>query len=486
VKNSIEVMIMNTFSRRSFLKNSLTAGVSIAAVPFSKILGANDTIRIAVVGMNGQGAYHIQQLNEIAGVKVVALCDADTDIIAREKKKFDDRGEKVATYTDVRKLLEDKSIDAITTATPNHWHSLITIWACQAGKDVYVEKPGSHNIWEGRKMVEAARKYKRIVQHGTQRRSDEGVYEIFDYLQRGSLGIIKCIRGFCYKPRKSIGKINGTGVIPPGVDYDLWCGPAPMEPLKRKNLHYDWHWVWATGSGDIGNQGVHQMDVCHWMLNEKGLPKRVMSFGGRLGYIDDGETANTQVSILEYDTAPIIFEVQGLPRKKDDQAMDNYRGIRIGEVIECEEGYVAGGWAYDNDGTKIKQFVRSEGAGHFDNFLKAVRSRKMSDLNADIAIGHISSALCHASNISYRIGKIASGKEIADALGNDDNYQSTFSRFQEHLLVNNVDLDQTPRFLGPWLTIDEDNEKFTGDDSMEANMFLKRNYREPFVVPDKV
>jgi predicted dehydrogenase len=482
----IEVMRMNTLTRRSFLKNTVAAGVSLAAVPFSKVLGANDTIRIGVVGMNGQGAYHIQQLNAIAGVQVVALCDADRDIIAREKKKFDERGEKVDTYIDVRKLLEDKNIDAISIATPNHWHSLMTIWACQAGKDVYVEKPGSHNIWEGRKMVEAARKYKRIVQHGTQRRSDGGVYEIFDYLHQGSLGKIKCVRGFCYKPRNSIGKVNGTGTIPAGVDYNLWCGPAPMEPLRREHLHYDWHWVWPTGCGDIGNQGVHQMDVCHWLLNAKGLPKRVMSFGGRLGYIDDGETANTQVAILEYDTAPIIFEVQGLPRKKGDQAMDNYRGIRIGEVLECEDGYIAGGWAYDNNGTKIKQFIRNEGSGHFDNFLKAMRSRNVSDLNADIAIGHISSALCHTANTSYRLGKTATGKEIADALGNNDDYQSTFFRFQEHLLVNNVDLEQTPRYLGPWLTMDATNEKYTGEHSMEANMFLTRNYREPFIVPDEV
>jgi predicted dehydrogenase len=477
---------MNTISRRKFLKNSLATGVSLVSVPFAKVLGANDIIRIGVVGLRGQGSYHIEILNKMPGVKVVAICDVDKDILAREKNKFDERGDKVDTYIDLRKLLEDKTIDAISTATPNHWHSLITIWACQAGKDVYVEKPGSHNIWEGRKMVDAARKYKRIVQHGTQRRSDQGVYEIFDYLHQGNLGKIKCVRGFCYKRRESIGKINGIGIIPPGVDYNLWCGPASMEPLKRKNLHYDWHWVWATGNGDIGNQGVHQMDVCHWLLNKKGLPKRVLSFGGRLGYIDDGETANTQVAILEYDSAPIIFEVQGLPSRKNVQAMDNYRGIRIGEVIECEDGYVAGGWAYDNKGDKIKQFIRDEGGGHFDNFIKAMRSRKLSDLNADIEIGHNSSALCHFANIAYRLGKIASGNEIAAALGNNDTYQSTLFRFQEHLLVNHVDLDQTPRYLGPWLTIDQKNESFVGEYSQEANMFLKRNYREPFVVPDKV
>ncbi|MCJ7813145.1 Gfo/Idh/MocA family oxidoreductase, partial [bacterium] len=400
---------MNTFNRREFLKSTFATGVTLA-VPFSKILGANDTLRMGVIGLNGQGAYHVQLLNEIAGVRVVALCDVDNEVLAREKKKFDDRGEQIACYVDARDLLDDQTIDAVSIATPNHWHALMVIWACQAGKDVYVEKPASHNIWEGRKMVEAARKYKRIVQFGAQLRSDVGVMEIFDYLRSGTLGKIKCVRGFCYKRRMSIGKIDGVGVIPASVDYHLWCGPATMVPLKRKNLHYDWHWVWDTGNGDIGNQGVHQMDVCRWLLNETGLPKRVMSFGGRFGYIDDGETANTQVAILEYDSAPIIFEVRGLPKtKKDDQEMDHYRGIRIGEVIQCENGYIAGGGAYDNQGNRIRQFERTEGSGHFDNFFQAVRSRKTSDLNGDIEIGHISSALCHAANISYRIGEIATG-----------------------------------------------------------------------------
>jgi predicted dehydrogenase len=483
--NIIEVR-MNTFSRRLFLKHSFAAGVTMA-MPFSKVLGANDRIRIGVIGMNGQGAYHIQQLNEIAGVRVVALCDVDSDVLAREKQKFDERGEKIICYTDVRKLLEDQSIDAVSIATPNHWHALMTIWACQAGKDVYVEKPASHNIWEGRKAVEAARKYKRIVQFGAQRRSDTGVMEIFDYLRQGNLGKIQCVRGFCYKRRESIGRVNGIGVIPASVDYNLWCGPASMTPLKRTRLHYDWHWVWPTGNGDIGNQGVHQMDVCRWLLNEPGLPKRVISFGGRFGYIDDGETANTQVAILEYDTAPIIFEVRGLPTdKKNDQQMDHYRGIRIGEVIQCENGYIAGGGAYDNQGNRIKQFIRTEGSGHFDNFFKAVRSRQVSDLNGDIETGHISSALCHLANISYQIGEIATGPKIMDALGNTSYYLETFTRFQEHLLANTVDIHQTPRYLGPWLTFDGLNETFTGEFSQEANMLLTRNYREPFVVPEDV
>lgn len=336
-------------------------------------------------------------------------------------------------------------------------------------------------------MVEAARKYNRIVQIGTQNRSDTGVMETFDYLQSGQLGKIQYARGLCYKRRESIGKIDGVGIVPPSVDYNLWCGPASMEPLKRTNLHYDWHWVWPTGNGDIGNQGIHQMDVCRWLINEKGLPKRAMGFGGRFGYIDDGETANTQVAVLEYDSAPIIFEVRGLPAsKKDGQIMDHYRGIRIGEVVQCENGYIAGGGAYDNEGNRIRQFERTGGSGHFDNFFKAVRSRKMGDLNSDIEIGHLSTVLCHAANISYRIGQVATGQEIMDALGNHQAYLDSFFRFQEHLLMNTVDLDETPRYLGPWLTLDAENEQFVGDYSQDANMLLTRNYREPFVVPEAV
>ncbi|MHC4159817.1 MAG: Gfo/Idh/MocA family protein, partial [Planctomycetota bacterium] len=353
---------MSKLSRRDFIKSSL-AVASMPSTVWSRVRGANDDIHVAVVGLGsilgGKGKQHIEVFRRLEGVRVAALCDADRDILKDAAKRFSDDKEKVDVYTDVRKLLEDKSIDAIVTATPNHWHSLLTVWACQAGKDVYVEKPVSHDIWEGRKAVEAARKYNRIVQAGTQKRSDEGLQEAFSYIQEGNLGKILVARGFCYKRRKSIGKVDGPQAIPESVDYDLWTGPAPLVPLRRKNLHYDWHWVWVTGNGDIGNQGIHEMDLCRWAVGQKGPAPRVMSIGGRFGYDDDGETPNTQIAILDYEPAPIIFEVRGLAQKKDDTVMDNYRGVRIGVVIECEGGYFAGGggggWAYDNDGKKIKQ-----------------------------------------------------------------------------------------------------------------------------------
>jgi len=478
------------------MKNSLLTAGMAAAVPrsaWSKVMGANDDVRLGIIGIHGQGSNHINYFRKIPGVRVVALCDVDEAVLNREVQKFKYRKENVKAYEDVRKLLEDKEIDAITTASPNHWHALITVWACQAGKDVYVEKPVCHEIWEGRKMVEAARKYNRIVQAGTQSRSDKGLIEALAWIKEGNLGKIIVARGFCYKPRPSIGKVDGPQPIPRTVNYDLWTGPAPLEPLRRKSLHYDWHWVWPTGNGDIGNQGVHQMDICRWALGQGGLPRRVMSIGGRFGYDDDGTTANTQVAILDYEPAPLIFEVRGLPQRKGGSRLPDYHGIRIGVVIQCEGGYFAGGWAYDNQGNKIKQFARDGGGDHHPNFIKAVRSRKVSDLNADILQGYISSSLCHMANISYRLGRKASPEEIEQAFSGNEQGLETFRRFKDHLFANWIDLSKTRATLGPWLEMDPIREQFvdaqTDSDKqlvLFANDMLRRRYREPFVVPERV
>jgi len=478
---------MKRLTRRRFMKSSLAGCVALTFAPYSRVLGANDDVRVAVVGFRSQGSHHIEWFGKIPGVRVVALCDVDQEFIDREVKKIEQRNEKVDTYIDVRKLLDDKNIDAIITATPNHWHCLVTVWACQAGKDVYVEKPVSHNIWEGRKMVEAARKYNRIVQAGTQRRSDEGLAAAFEYIRQGHLG--KVLRGRCYyfDQRDSIGKVDGPQPIPQTVDYDLWTGPAPLAPLLRKRLHYDWHWQWPYGNGDLGNNGIHFIDACRWALGYKALAPRVMSFGGKFLWDDDRQTPNTQVVFLDYEPAPIIFEMRNLTRKKGDPAMDpTYRDIRTSLVIECENGYFGGGWAYDNSGKKIKQFEVSGGGSHHANFIKAVRSRKVSDLNADILEGHLSTAACHMGNISYRLGQAASRDEIVQAAKSNKELLDAFERFQEHLLLNVVDVQNTPRILGPWLTMDSDTERFVGQFSDQANQYLSRNYRDPFIVPEQV
>jgi predicted dehydrogenase len=471
--------------RRSFAKNTLFASAGLM-LPHSKVLGANEAIRIAVVGMRWKGGEHVNQFRKVKTVRVAALCDVDQEILDRETKKFTDDNERVDRYKDVRKLLEDKSIDAIVIATPNHWHSLLTIWACQAGKDVYVEKPVSHDIWEGRKMVEAARKYKRIVQAGTQRRSDEGLKQIREFLDQEKLGKIMYARGICYVQRPSIGKVEGAQPVPPSVDYDLWCGPAPLAPILRRQFHYDWHWFWANGNGEIGNNGIHFLDVCRWMLGQKSLPPRVLSFGGRLGYLDDAETPNSLVVYYDYQPAPIIFEVRGLPHKSGENVMDHYRGIRAGVVIHCEGGYVAGSYAYDPSGKKIRQFTLDEGENHHLNFLEAVKSRNAGQLNAEIEEGHLSSALPHLANISYRLGQPATGGDILRALNRNTELADSFERFQEYLLLNEVRVSQTPRCLGPWLSMVSQAERFTGEFSEKANSLLRRDYRPPYVVPEQI
>jgi predicted dehydrogenase len=479
---------MMRITRRNFLKTSLltTAGLSLPARAWAAVPGANDTIRVAVVGFGGRGGSHISAFSEMKGARVVALCDADRKILDHAAKRLSDKGSPVATYTDIRELLESKDVDVVSTATPNHWHSLITVWSCQAGKDVYVEKPVSHNVWEGRKCVEAARKYNRIVQTGTQSRSDGRLHEAFAWLREGHLGKIQVARGLCYKPRGSIGQVAGPQPVPPDVDYDLWCGPALKLPLMRKKLHYDWHWVWNTGNGDIGNQGIHQMDIARWALGKMELAPKVFSIGGRLGYVDDGETPNTQMAVFDYGEALLIFEVRGLPEKTGAKNMDIYRGESIGHVIECEGGYIAGTAAYDRDGALIKKF---SGGGHkksehFENFIEAVRTRKKEDLTADILEGHLSSALCHLGNISYRLGQTAEPQALRDLLRNDHAAQETLARMEPHLAANGVDLKTSQLTIGPTLRFDPKAERFL--DHSRANELLTRPYRKPFVVPNEV
>ncbi|MGB9601471.1 MAG: Gfo/Idh/MocA family protein [Verrucomicrobiia bacterium] len=477
---------MKNITRRNFIRTTAITAATIAwtARSYSQIAGSNEAIRVAVVGFKGRGGDHIAGLRKIPGVRITALCDVDKDVLAAGAQKIPD----VETYTDIRKMLESKNIDAVSIATPNHWHALGAIWAIQSGRDVYVEKPVSHNVWEGRKIVEAARKYNKIVQTGTQSRSSlTGIKAAVEFVREGNLGKIVVARGLCYKRRDSIGKVDGPQPIPPNIDYELWCGPAQKLPLMRKRLHYDWHWVWNTGNGDLGNQGIHEMDVARWFLGVDELSPRILSVGGRLGYIDDGETPNTLVVIHDYPKAPLIFEVRGLPEKSGSRNMDTYKGAQIGIVIECENGYVTvpsytSATAYDKDGKIIKSFKGAE--DHYENWIKAVRSRKVEDLNADILEGHLSSALCHTANISYLLGKKVNPDEIREAIKADAPLAEAFGRMAEHLAANNVDITKDKVTLGMPLKMNPKTEKFIGNE--DANKLLTRNYRAPFIVPEKV
>jgi len=486
-------LIMNsehrTITRRGFVGGALAlVGISSLATAgvtqSGNVRGANEAIGLAIVGLRKKGKEHIKGFRAIPGVQIVALCDCDTAFLDLEAQRFKERNESIQRYTDYRKLLENKDIDAVVIVTPDHWHALMTVWACQAGKDVYVEKPATYSIWEGRRMIEAARKYKRIVQVGSQNRSDVGLRAAIPYIQEGNLGKIRMVRGFHFGRRASIGKVSGPQPIPATCDYDLFQGPAPLVPLMREQLHYDWHWFWETGTGEMGNIGAHQLDHARWAMGQQAAAPRAVSFGGRFGYDDDGETPNTQVVYFDYKPVPLIYEIRALTRRTGDPALDTYRRV------ECEGGFFAGGrgggWAYDNEGRRIRQFKGDGGRDHQANFIKAVRSRKVSDLRADILQGHISSTLCHMANISYRLGHRMPPQSIKRAVSANDVLGESVDRIFSHLRANKIDLEAHPVRMGPMLNFDLEQERFTGEQGTWANMFLKRIYRPPFVVPETV
>ena len=496
---------MNSLSRRTFLKNSLltTAALSLPARLYSAAPGANGDIRVAIVGFNGRGQDHIKSYLGLKGVRIVALCDADTTVLEKGKAQLKTKGQEVETFTDIRKLLESKDIDAVSIATPNHWHALGAIWAIQAGKDVYVEKPVSHNVWEGRQLVKVADASKQIVQMGVQSRSGYGLRHALEWVNAGNMGKLTYARALCYKRRASIGKVTDPTPIPQNIDYDLWCGPAEKLPLMRQKLHYDWHWVWNTGNGDLGNQGIHQMDIARRFLGEDALAPKVFAVGGRVGYVDDGETPNTMFVVQDYAKAPLIFEVRGLPEKADAKGMPTYRGSSVGVIVQYENGHVLcpnynDATAFDKEGKEIKKFARpktkpAEGESqqpeelsenHYGNFINAVRSRKAADLNGKILDGHISSALCHTGNISVRLGKKLGPDAIREKLQGNAEALDSFDRLAEHLAANNVDLKSEQLALGEFLKMDPKTEKFIGNG--DADKLLTREYRAPFVVPEKI
>ncbi|HZP80853.1 MAG TPA: Gfo/Idh/MocA family oxidoreductase [Chthonomonadaceae bacterium] len=481
---------MDKITRRRFLEQSLlTAAAAVTGLGLEETaraerrgrrVGPNDRIHVACVGVHGRGMSHVGAFAGREDTEVVAICDVDESVIPKAQKAVTDRNRPTPkAVQDIRRLLEDTNIDVVSIATPNHWHALAAIWAMQAGKDVYVEKPVSHNVLEGRRMVEAARKYGRICQAGTQIRSSKGSREAIEYIHSGKIGKVFLARGLCYKPRGSIGKYPDSAV-PPGVDYDLWLGPAPTRPFNRNRFHYNWHWNWDYGNGDLGNQGIHQMDVARWALNKHALPQNVLGLGGRFGYVDDGETPNTELTFFDYGDAQLIFEVRGLNTP-------DLKGAKIGNIIYGTEGYVVFP-GYDNAvvlDNRDQVVAKFEGGGdHFGNFLDAVRSRRHTDLRGDIEEGHLSSALCHLGNISYRLGEMQPFNTKTGAFGDDKEAIETFARFEQHLADNGIRLQDTSYRLGPRLRFDPKAERFR--DNARANALLTREYRKPFVVPERV
>jgi len=470
-----------SFSRRRFLAAS-AAALSFPMVANSRVLAANDEIRVGLVGLGGRGVgAHLPGFQSQPGVSVVAICDPDQDRLGSTAEMIKVKyGHDVEQYTDVRRLLERPDIDCVANATQNYWHGLSTIWACEAGKHVYCEKPLSHFIWEGRQMVNAARKYDRLVQVGTQGRSRATDRQAIEFIRSGQLGKIQYVVCFANKARTPIGKRTEPLPIPETVDYDLWCGPARMEPIYRDRLQYDCSFLWNTGDGESCNQGVHEIDVARWLLGETGLPRRVMSLGGRFVFNDAGDVPNTQTIYYDFPSAPILYEVHNLRAGKDTKSMMLYRGSGVDVCVQCEGGYVMmhAGAVMDNEGKKIKQF--SGGESHFENFIQALRSGKREDLAADVLEGHISTAICHAGNISQRLGHKASAEEIRAQVGDLPVFQPLIDRHLEHIKAHDVPPTETT--LGPWLECDPAHECFK--DNPQANELVKGFYRKPYEVPE--
>jgi predicted dehydrogenase len=480
------------FTRRKFLESSLAAAASITVAgtkSSGKVLGANDTVRIGVAGLNGRGGSHVGAYLGMKDVQITHLIDPHQATYKNHLKSIAAKGLPAPTCVqDVRKALEDKNLDAISIATPNHWHALMTIWACQAGKDVYVEKPCSHNIHEGRVAVQAARKHKRIVQHGTQNRASGGHANTAALAASGKYGKLLVSRGLCYKDGGTGGSTRGNIGFkdiknpPAELDFDIWTGPAQATKYHENLVHYRWHWFWDFGNGDMGNQGVHEMDKARWFIPGAMWPKSVMTFGGRFTGKDQGETPNTEVTVMDYGETLLIFEVRG-------QKSESYYGQGVGNVLHFEAGVVAGGKFFPKgkkDGepvAKVTAEKQPEG-DHFGNFIQCVKSRDGAKLNAEIEVGHVSSGLCHLANISYRLGKDEAFSGKTEAVKGNEFATEALARTTEYLTGNGVKLEDQMLRVGRKLVFNGDTETFTNDS--EANALLTRKYRAPYVVPENV
>ena len=452
--------------------------------------GANDVVRVALIGCGVRGPTLAKDLAKVAGAKLVLVCDVDP---ARAAAVASANGN-LPVEMDYRKVMERKDVDAVIIATPNHLHTLIAVTACLAGKDVYVEKPVSHSIHEGRVLAEIARKTGRIVQSGLQNSSDIALAPCREYFRAGSLGKLQAAHAFWYRVREPIGKIQAPTPVGKEIAYDLFRGPRPLEPLCRTKLHYDWHWFWDTGNGELGNTLVHNIDHTRLLLGITGHATAVCSVGGRLLWDDDGQTPNTHISALKYPgvDVPVTCEVRDLPHSPGKADMESrFRKKTCGTFLLCENGLLyfdrGGGYAEDKDGKVIQRFKGDGGAGHMANFIAAVRSRDAASLRSPIEQGHISSCGCHMANISHRTGR--AGYDLAGAekalpamlLAATE----AWAEFKSHIQINNVDLAKTPLTVGAELAFDPKSERFieNSEQARMANYLVEDAYRAPFTLP---
>lgn len=496
---------MQRTTRREFVKGCLATGLVFGLPRSAPAASANSDVRLAIVGLGGidvpgsvggRGRQLIDALAKVRGARITALCDVDKAILDNGVQLMQKTGTAVNAYPDIRRVLDDKNIDAVVVATPNHWHALAAVWACQAGKDVYVEKPLAYNIWEGRQIVAAAQKYGRIAQVGTQARSSTALREAGEFVRSGQLGRLRYGHVVVYRPRESIGKVTAPTQVPPTVDYGLWSGPAPVEPVRRRYLHYHWHWFWTYGNGEIGNNGPHSIDICRWLLGNKELPRHALSIGGRFLFNDDGQTPNTNIALFDATPVPILCELRGLP--DDKKPVGSFRGAKTGVIVQCEGGYLradlTGATAFDNQDKEVKKFVdpnaRDLTVPHVTSFVEAVRNRDAGQLHAPVLEGHLSTACAHMANVSYRLGAESNPEAIRDAIQKAAPatevakvFGDVFERYQQYLAANEVARDAAPGTLGAWVTLDPAGERFVGPLADRANALATREYRKPFVVP---
>ncbi len=482
--------------RRDFVEQALgmaalalAGGAARADAPVAasgRTAGPNDRLRVAVIGVNGQGANHVGEWLANPDSELVAICDCDPGAFVRLcESRFKNTRQVPEFTTDIRRLLDRRDIDVVSIATPNHWHALMAIWAMQSGKDVYVEKPCSYTVEEGRVMTQWARKLGRLCQMGVQSRSMTGMRQAVDFVKSGKVGPVKLAHALCYKRRKSIGHVDTPAPIPPGMNFDLWAGPAPLEVPIRERLHYDWHWNHVTGNGDLGNQNPHELDKARWGLGKQELPKRVVSLGGRLGYVDNGDVANSQITIYQWDDALLVSDVRGLEIKTPVTFGLKAGPLGVGNIWWGTTGYVVGlgytaGVAFDYDGKELGKWSGGDYQAHFANFVAAVRSRRHQDLHLDIEDGHLSSAMAHLGNVSWALGEAAE-PAVRPKLGADDKrVGETLESFAAHLRENAVDYKQTPLKLGRELVIDPKTEFAT---DAEANRLFTRDYRKGYELP---
>ena len=481
--------MMTPTNRRHFLKQStLGASLLLCGTRASHaVIGANDRVRIAVVGLHGRGKSHIAGWLEQENVEIAYLVDPDATVLAERLKDLATKVEGRFTtkgVSDVRTVLEDPSIDAISIAAPNHWHSLMTIWAAQAGKHVYVEKPMSHDVAEGRIAVAAQEKYGVVVQHGTQRRSDPSIAGLTEAIQAGKFGPLKMSYGYCCKPRDTIG-FASPNAAPANLDWNLWRGPANVDQYHANYVHYNWHWFWETGNGDMNNQGTHQLDVARWALDkDQTHPVRVMALGGRFKWNDQGETPNTMFAIAEYPNGQqVLFNVRNVNYEGYERQVENEYYFKDGGRIIRDKYYMKG----SDQGEELDL---SDGhvtpGGNWGSFIAACRAGDPRMANGNVLDAHYGCVMGHLMNNSYRLGQRVPFNKKAGRFGDDSTAHEHFMKLHD-IMANGVGIpeDGAEYIVGPWLSFNPKTERHTGDHADEANQLLKDANRKEFRIPTK-